>query len=169
MQTAKHAAVIACPKPARRKREKSNGVIFNQSDGRLLSLIIGRRILRDVYMLKNKDDFNTMMISLMNEINAYNPYSSEDIIFSDKAKDLIHEMAEYARNNKYYQKILATETGMNEHNLYVEAAKEKTVSRVYYDMLYKIVEAPTFIHLEFTPMMLIPIIDDMLQCENQGD
>jgi hypothetical protein len=120
-------------------------------------------------MLKNKDDFNTMMISLINEINAYNPYSSEDIIFSDKAKDLIHEMAEYARNNKYYQKILATETGMNEHNLYVEAAKEKTVSRVYYDMLYKIVEAPTFIHLEFTPMMLIPIIDDMLQCENQGD
>lgn len=114
-------------------------------------------------MLKNKDDFNAMMLSLMDEIDAYNLFSSENILFSDKAKSLIHEMAEYARNNKYYKKILEADT--NEQNSYIEAAMKTTVSRVYYDMLYKIVEAPTFIHAELAPLMLIPVIDDMLQCE----
>lgn len=118
-------------------------------------------------MLKNKDDFNAMMLSLMNEINAYNPYSSENILFSDKAKSLIHEMAEYARNSKYYKKILENDAWMiNEQKSYIEAAMKTTVSRVYYDMLYKIAEAPTFIHAELAPLMLIPVLDDMLQCEN---
>lgn len=116
-------------------------------------------------MLKNKDDFNAMMLSLMDEIDAYNSYSSENILFSDKAKSLIHEMAEYARNSKYYKKISETDAWINEQNSYIEAAMKTTVSRVYYDMLYKIAAAPTFIHAELAPLALIPVIDDMLQCE----
>lgn len=39
---------------------------------------------------------------------------------------------------------------------------KQSASKVYFDMLLKIVEAPTFIHAELAPIFLIPVIDDML-------
>ena len=51
------------------------------------------------------------------------------VVFSNEARQLIHEIAE----------------------------------KVYTDMLYKIVEAPTRIHMRVSARMLIPIIDQKLQ------
>ena len=113
-------------------------------------------------MIENKDDFQAMMISLMGEVDAFNTDDSKDLVFTDKAREYIHEMAAYARNNKWYKKITERETWANEQKSYVETAMKQSASKVYFDMLLKIVEAPTFIHAELAPMFLIPVIDDML-------
>ncbi len=113
-------------------------------------------------MIESKDDFSTTMLSLMDEVNAVNPDDSKDLVFNDKVREYIHEMAAYARNNKWYKKITEKETWANEQKSYVEAAMKQSASKVYFDMLLKIVEAPTFIHAELAPMFLIPVIDDML-------
>lgn len=113
-------------------------------------------------MIENKDDFSTMMLSLMYEVDAFNTNDSKELVFTDKAREYIHEMAAYARSNKWYKKITERETWANEHKSYVETAMKTSASKVYFDMLLKIVEAPTFIHAELAPMFLIPVIDDML-------
>lgn len=124
-------------------------------------------------MIENKDDFQAMMISLMGEVDAFNTDDSKELVFSDKAREYIHEMAAYARDNKWYKKITEKETLANEQKSYVETAMKQSASKVYFDMLLKIVEEPTFIHAELAPMFLIPVIDDMLSGykthEDMGD
>ena len=76
------------------------------------------------------------------------------IVFTDGAKQLIHEIAE-----KCSTIPIVDETREQAE----EYARGLSVEQVYTDMLYKIVEAPTRIHMRVSARMLIPIIDQKLQ------
>lgn len=58
-------------------------------------------------MIKNKDEFNDKLCELMEEVENCNPeFSMDGIIFSDKAKDYIYELADYSRGLKSYRKTM---------------------------------------------------------------
>lgn len=76
------------------------------------------------------------------------------IVFTDGAKQLIHEIAE-----KCSTIPIVDETREQAE----EYARGLSAEQVYTDMLYKIVEAPTRIHMRVSARMLIPIIDQKLR------
>lgn len=119
-------------------------------------------------MIKTKEDFNEMMLSLMDEVNNTNPeekWNNKDLDFSDKAKEYIREMAEYSRGLKWYNKISEKQEWINRQKSYTETAMKTSATTVYFDLLQKIMDAPTLVHLELAPVFLLPIIDDMLRGE----
>lgn len=82
------------------------------------------------------------------------------VVFSNEARQLIHEIAE-----KCSTIPIVDETREQAE----EYARELSVEQVYTDMLYKIVEAPTRIHMRVAARMLIPIIDQKLRSmETEG-
>lgn len=120
-------------------------------------------------MIKTKEDFNEMMLSLMDEVNNTNPeekWNNKDLEFSDKAKEYIHEMAEYSRGLKWYNKISEKQEWINRQKSYTETAMKTSATTVYFDLLQKIMDAPTLVHLQLAPVFLLPIIDDMLRGES---
>lgn len=118
-------------------------------------------------VIKTKDEFNDKLCELMEEVEKCNPeFSMDGMIFSDKAKDYIYELADYARCLKAYRRIMEGELGIARKE-YEEVGT--SASRIYIDMLHKIVNAPTVIHMELVPVMLIPLIDERLRGEsNEG-
>lgn len=119
-------------------------------------------------MIKSKDEFNNKLCELMEEVENCNPpeFSMDGMIFSDKAKDYIHELAEYSRCLKLYGRTMEGKLAIARKE-YEEVGA--SASRMYIDMLHKIVNAPTVIHMELVPVMLIPLIDERLRGESNGD
>lgn len=76
------------------------------------------------------------------------------IIFTDGAKQLIHEIAERCNTIPI---VKETQEQAEEYAAGLQA------EQVYVDMLGKIVEAPTSIHMVMSARMLIPIIDRKLK------
>lgn len=76
------------------------------------------------------------------------------VIFSDKAKQLIHEIAEKCNS------IPIVNETQEQAAQYGEGF---TAEQIYVDMLYKIVDAPTRIHMRMSARMLIPVIDKKLR------
>lgn len=112
-------------------------------------------------MIKNKDEFNDKLCELMEEVENCNPEILMDgIIFSDKAKEYIYELADYARCLKSYRRTMEGKLGIARKE-YEEVGA--SASSMYIDMLHKILNAPTVIHMELVPVMLIPLIDERLR------
>ena len=78
----------------------------------------------------------------------------EAVRFSDEARELIHETAKECRKTKIYQE------NIDKQKSYEEGL---TAAEVYLDMCNKIINAPTILHMQLVPIMLIPVIDDKLQ------
>lgn len=115
-------------------------------------------------MIKNKDEFNDKLCELMEEVENCNPEILTDgMIFSDKAKDYIYELAEYSRCLKLYGRTMEGKLAIARKE-YEEVGA--SASRIFIDMLHKIVNAPTVIHMELVPVMLIPLIDERLRGES---
>lgn len=82
------------------------------------------------------------------------------VVFSDEGKLLIHEIAEKCSTIQIVDETRAQAE---------EYARGLYAEQVYTDMLYKIVEAPTRIHMRVSARMLIPIIDQKLRnAETEG-
>lgn len=81
---------------------------------------------------------------------------SNTVTFSDEAKQLIHEIAEKCNT------IPIVNETQEQAEQYAEGL---TAEQVYVDMLYKIVEAPTRIHMRMSARMLLPVIDKKLRKE----
>ncbi len=79
--------------------------------------------------------------------------SNGRVVFTDEVKELIHSIAKRCNEIPIVQ-----QTG--------EWAREYTEGlspeEIYTDMLYKIVEAPTRLHMKVAVRMLIPVIDKKL-------
>lgn len=76
--------------------------------------------------------------------------------FSEESKKLIHEVAEDCRKLPIYQKNKEKENTCKDG---------MTAKHAYMDMCFKIVNAPTQIHMMMTPKLMLPVIDDLLQAE----
>lgn len=103
---------------------------------------------RRMVSMKNLDDMIADLLD-MDIIKADNT-----VVFSDEAKLLIHEIAE-----KCSTIPIVDETREQAE----EYARGLSAEQVYTDMLYKIVEAPTRIHMRVSAKMLIPIISRKLK------
>ena len=115
-------------------------------------------------MIKSKDEFNNKLCELMEEVENCNPeFSMDGMIFSDKAKNYIYELAEYSRSLELYRRMMEGETGIVRKE-YEEVGA--SASSMYIDMLHKILNAPTVIHMELVPVMLLPLIDERLRGGN---
>ncbi len=92
------------------------------------------------------------MIEDLLEMEVVGPDNS--IVFSAEAKQLIHSIAEKCSKIPIVQE---TQEQAEEY------ARDLSAEQVYTDMLYKIVEAPTKIHMRVSARMLVPIIDQKLR------
>ena len=79
---------------------------------------------------------------------------NNEIVFTSRAVELIHEISEKCKG---IQIVEQTREQAEEY------AKDLTAEQVYYDMLCKIVDAPTTLHMKCSARMLIPIIDQKLK------
>lgn len=83
--------------------------------------------------------------------------------FTEAHKELIHEISELCGNIPLVQ---STKEQAEDY------AKGLTAEQVYIDMLHKIIEAPTRIHMRAAARMLIPVIDRKLKgggCDGTGE
>ena len=90
------------------------------------------------------------------------PVVQEDngVVFTSKSIELIHAIAEKCSTIPIVERIQETDR-------IEEYAEELTADEVFIDMLNKIVNAPTRIHMEMSVKMLIPIISRNLK-EKEG-
>ena len=82
------------------------------------------------------------------------PDKNGEIQLTDAHKQLISEISELCNNIPLVQD---TKEQAEEY------AKDLSAEQVYVDMLVKIVEAPTTLHMRCSARMLIPIIDRKLK------
>ena len=116
-------------------------------------------------MISSRDEFNAMVIELFEDVvntNSDEDYKNKSISFSDRAKELIHTTAEYARTLDFYNDLI----DHTEKAEYAELAKTKSASLIWLDMCYKITNAPTRLHMQCVPVLLMPILDDKLRGES---
>ena len=94
---------------------------------------------------------NDLICELLEE-----PVTQEDngIEFTSRSVELIHEIAEMCNEIPIVQK---TKEQAEDY------AEGLSAEQVYMDMLVKIVEAPTAIHMKMSAKMLIPIISRKLK------
>lgn len=79
-----------------------------------------------------------------------------NVSFSKEARELIHEIAEDCKGNEVIRK------NQEKAKKYADGLSAEDV---YVDMMYKIIEAPTKIHMIMSAKMLIPVIDKKLEEE----
>lgn len=100
--------------------------------------------------MKNTDD---MIADLMEMVDIK---TDNLVVFSDEAKQLIHNIAEKCSSIPIVQKTREQAE---------EYARDLSAEQVYTDMLYKIVKAPTRTHMLMAARLLIPIISRKLKGE----
>lgn len=79
---------------------------------------------------------------------------NNEIVFTSRAVELTHEISEKCKG---IQIVEQTREQAEEY------AKDLSAEEVYYDMLRKIVDAPTTLHMKCSVRMLVPIIDRKLK------
>lgn len=75
---------------------------------------------------------------------------NNEIVFTSRAVELIHQISEKCKDIPIVKR---TQEQAEDY------AKDLTAEQVYHDMLCKIVDAPTALHMKCSARMLIPIID----------
>lgn len=106
--------------------------------------------------MKDISEINDLMISLIEDVG-------DDCSFTDKAKAIIHDIAEYARPMEIYKYFCVDRDSFMEE---WRAEEKVTVKDVYLHMLHLIANAPTLLHRNMSIILFIPIIDDMLTGNN---
>lgn len=79
---------------------------------------------------------------------------NNEIVFTSRAVELIHQISEKCKDIPIVKR---TQEQAEDY------AKDLTAEQVYHDMLCKIVDAPTALHMKCSARMLIPIIDQKLK------
>lgn len=100
----------------------------------------------------------TMIDELMEKLLEEPVVNNDEIVFTSRAVELIHEISEKCKG---IQIVEQTREQAEEY------AKDLSAEEVYYDMLSKIVDAPTTLHMKCSVRMLVPIIDRKLK--ERGD
>ena len=95
-----------------------------------------------------------MIDELMEKLLEEPVVDNNEIVFTSRAVELIHEISE---KFKGVQIVEQTREQAEEY------AKDLSAEEVYYDMLRKIVDAPTTLHMKCSVRMLVPIIDRKLK------
>ena len=95
-----------------------------------------------------------MIDELMEKLLEEPVADNNEIVFTSRAVELIHEISETCKGIPIVEKTRERAE---------DYAKDLTAEQVYYDMLCKIVDAPTTLHMKCSIRMLVPIIDRKLK------
>lgn len=95
-----------------------------------------------------------MIDELMEKLLEEPVADNNEIVFTSRAVELIHEISEKCKGIPIVEKTRERAE---------DYGKDLTAEQVYYDMLCKIVDAPTILHMKCSARMLIPIIDQKLK------
>ena len=98
-----------------------------------------------------------MIDELMEKLLEEPVVDNNEIVFTSRAIELIHLIAEECKDIPIVKRM-QEQAG--------DYAKDLTAEQVYYDMLCKIVDAPTTLHMKCSIRMLVPIIDQKLKERN---
>ena len=95
-----------------------------------------------------------MIDELMKKLLEEPVADNNEIVFTSRAVELIHEISEKCKG------IQIVEQTRKQAEKY---AKDLSAKEVYYDMLCKIVDAPTALHIKCSVRILVSIIDRKLK------
>lgn len=104
-----------------------------------------------------------MIDKLMEKLLEEPVVNGGEIVFTSRAVKLIHQISEECKDIPI---VKQTQEQAEDY------AKDLTAEQVYIDMLHKIVEAPTRLHMRAAARMLIPVIDRKLKgggCDGTGE
>lgn len=96
-------------------------------------------------------EIDDLICDLLNEPSVQD---DDSVVFTDKALELIHEIAEKCRDIPV---VKESQKQMEEY------AAGLSAEEIYVDMLIKIAAAPTPIHMRMSARLLIPIISAKLK------
>ena len=99
----------------------------------------------------NTDEMAELVYELMEHVQNANGE------FDERAVEIVNEVADWAENTKLYNETLDIETRAE--------LEELSLKEIWYHMLYKIVDAPTRVHMLSAPILLMPIIREKLRGE----
>ena len=100
--------------------------------------------------INNSIEMNAAVVELLEDV------MKENVIFSQKAKTLVKEIADFSRNTRIYRKAEARrEEFRNE-------TKDATPALIYGYLLDRVVNAPTMLHASGSVILLIPRLDELL-------
>lgn len=80
----------------------------------------------------------------------------ENVIFSQKAKELVKRIADYSRNTKIYN------TSEAKREKFWNETKDATPTMIYNYILDSVVNAPTMFHANSSIILLMPRLDKLL-------
>lgn len=94
------------------------------------------------------------MDEIVDKILDLNIVEDDKVNFTEEAKILIHMAAEKARKTKIYERSFENQP---------EEWKKAKPEELYMEMLMKIINAPTKIHMIAVPRLILPAIDDAIR------
>ena len=108
--------------------------------------------------ISNSIEMNAAVVELLEDVMKENDgkEGKENVIFSQKAKTLVKEIADFSRNTRIYREAEARrEEFRNE-------TKDATPALIYGYLLDRVVNAPTMLHASGSVILLIPRLDELL-------
>lgn len=106
------------------------------------------------------DKIYSRMANLCEEMMKDNPEESgkklDELIFSEKSRNIINELADYSERTGLYKKL--------EHERKeFERDIDKTPGMIYGYMLERVADAPTKMHMISSVILLMPVLRRLLQ------
>lgn len=108
--------------------------------------------------ISNSIEMNAAVVELLEDVMKENDgkEGKENVIFSQKAKTLVKEIADFSRHTRIYREAEARrEEFRNE-------TKDATPALIYGYLLDRVVNAPTMLHASGSVILLIPRLDELL-------
>lgn len=100
------------------------------------------------------------LFSLMEELTSLQlkelRSNVNSLFFSDRAKEIIKEMAEYARETKLFK------DNKDNYEQFLVDSKNATATAMYNYMLDRILKAPDNIHLKSNIILIMPRLDEIV-------
>ena len=112
-------------------------------------------------MMQDIKEIPDLMSELITEVMKENKgkEGTEKVIFNKRAKELVGEIAAYSRTTDIYKNL------KEQREKFWEDAKDVTPALVYGYMLDRTVNAPTTLHMYYSVVLIMPILDEVL---NEG-
>lgn len=108
--------------------------------------------------MKEVEELRESFTELLEEMHRENAgkVGHENIIFPQRAKELIKEIAEFSRQTQIYQSV------QDQREAFWNDTKEATPGLIYGYMLDRVANAPTRIHANYSVILIMPRLDELL-------
>lgn len=108
--------------------------------------------------VKQIGELKNLMVELVEDVIKENDgkEGKDNVNFSQRAKEIIKEVADYARTTKIYA------ANKEKREKFWEETKDATPALIYGYMLDRVVNAPTKMHMNCSVILIIPKLDELL-------